>query len=278
MNTASDSRAERLPRGVWSSTAIGMSAGAASWLASGAIATLTISYTRLDQLTALALGAITGAAILGAREFRQRRRAVFGIVAGSLLGGVGALTGASLIAFIHADVSPRWFLIERVLTWLFTAVGSATFLGLFVARHRKEWLHETMMIAAIGGLGAGAIFSLPGASDAWQAIACVWLGGAVAFAVVGPELWHAYAVVEMAPTKGRKWNPLLMREWPLHDVASLALGEATLACQQGRVAIYPPAGGLVANGHSVREPRLLDANALLLVGRARYHIQLLRAP
>ena len=137
---------------------------------------------------------------------------------------------------------------------------------------------ETMLVAAIGGLTAGAIFSLPGASDAWQAIACIWFGGAVAFAVAGPELWHAYAVVEMAPTKGRKWNPLLMREWPLHDVASLALGEATIACQEGRVAIYPPAGGLVANGHSVREPRLLDENVLLLVGRARYHIQLLRAP
>ncbi len=278
MTTSSNARAERLPRGVWSSTAIGMSAGAIGWLASGAISTVTFSYPRLDQLTALALGAITGAGILGAREFRQRRSPGFGAAAGSMLGGIGALTGASLIAFTHADVSPRWFVIERVLTWLLTAAGSATFLGLFVSGRRRQWLRETMLIAGIGGLTAGAIFSLPGASEAWQAIACIWFGGAVAFAVAGPELWHAYAVVEMAPPKGRKWNPLLMREWPLDDSASLSLGEAQVACQQGRVALYPPAGGLVANGHSVREPRLLDANVLLLVGRARYHIQLLRAP
>jgi len=271
-------RAERLPRGIWSSTAIGVSAAAIGWFVTAAVPAVTSSYTRLDQLTALILGALTGAGVLGARAYRQRRSTGFGITAGALLGGVGALAGASVIVFDHAAITPRWFVVERVMAWLLTAVGTALFLGMHVERKRWRWLRESLLIAAIGGGTAGAMFSLPGASDAWQAMAFAWFGGAIAFAVSGPELWHAFAVIEGAPAKGRGWNPLLMREWPLHDAASLDLGEAQVACQGGRVALYPPAGGLVSNGHSVREPRLLESNALIVIGRARYHIQLLRAP
>jgi hypothetical protein len=277
MTSTSARRAERLPRGVWSSTAVGMSAAGIAWLFSGAMTALTSSFSRLDQLTAIIFGAVTGAGILGVRAFRRREPVWFGAVAGTLLGGVGALAGASILAFDHGAIAPRWFVVERVLTWSLTATGAAALLALSISRRRTAWLRESIVLAAIGGATAGAVFTLPGAPDAWQAIACVWFGGTVAFAVSGPELWHAFAVIEIAPPKGRRWNPFLMREWPLHDEASVGLGEALIACRGGSVALYPPAGGLVSNGHAVRQPQRVEENAMVVVGRARYHIQLVRA-
>jgi hypothetical protein len=276
VNTVVRRAAERLPRGIWSSTVIGMSAASVGWLLSGLLPALTTSYTRLDQLTALVLGATIGAALLGAREYRQRRGVLLGLFAGVLLGGVGALVGASVLAFAHNAIAPKWFVAERTASWMFSAGGAAALLSLFVARRQRMWIREAVILAMIGGASSGAILSLPGYSDVWQAVACIWFGAAIGFAVAGPELWHAFAVVEMAPVRGERWNPVLTREWPLHDGLSLELGEARVACQDGLVAIYPPAGGLVANGHSVRQPRFLWDNALVIVGRARYHVQMLR--
>ncbi len=164
------------------------------------------------------------------------------------------------------------------MAWLLAAVGASALLNAFAREHRFRWIGESSAIAAIGGAGAGAIFMLPGAADAWQGVACIWFGGAIAFAVTGPELWHARAVIELAPARGGRWNPLTIREWPLHDGAVLALGEAQVGCERGAVTLYPPGGGLVANGHTVRQPREMNGNALIAVGRARYHLQLLQAP
>ena len=51
MNAVVRRPAERLPRGIWSSAVMGMSAASAGWMLTGLLPTLTTSYARLDQLT-----------------------------------------------------------------------------------------------------------------------------------------------------------------------------------------------------------------------------------
>lgn len=265
-----------LPRGVWISVVTGMSAGGIAWLASAWLPHLTTSYARLDQLMALMLGALTGAMILGIRERRQRRSVAYGVGGGMLLGGVGALAGASILAFGQSPVSARLFAAERLVSWALMSVGATVMLAAFNPLRRFAWFRERVSISAIGGLGAGALFMLPGASDAWQAAACLWAGGAIALAVAAPELWHARAVVAAMPLRGEHWNPLATHEWPLHDGTVLALGAAHLHCRDGSVTLYPPAGGVLAQGHPVREATPVRFSGILTIGRSRYRCQVLR--
>ena len=120
---------------------------------------------------------------------------------------------------------------------------------------------------------AGAIITLPGITEIWQAAAFIWLGGVIGFAVAGPELWLASAVVELIPPRGQFPGILDLREWPLYPGDVLSLGQAQVAQVGTRFLVYPPAGGLVANGHHIPLPRDLPEGGLLLVGRARYRVR-----
>lgn len=278
MNAATGAGASRLPHGVLASTVIGIAAAACGWLLNGLGPVVTVDYTRLDQIAALVVGGVVGGAVIAARAFRQRQDVVFGAVAGALFGGVGALCGASLLAFIHTSASPRIFLIERVAAWAFSAGGTTTFLAAFIHGRPSRRIAESALIACGGGAIAGVIFTLPGATDVWQAVASLWFGGTVGFAVSGPELWHATATIELLPARGEEPSLLTLREWPLDDGKVLALGEAQVACVSGRIALYPPAGGVVASGHNVRHPTFIAASGTIAVGRTRYHLRVLRAP
>lgn len=271
-----------LPRGVVASTVVGGAAGTAAWLLAGAWPSLTTSYGRLDQLTALTLGAVVGGGILGARALRQRGNIIFATIAGVLLGGIPALFGASVNLLLSGFVQPVVFLLERIGVWALAAGLAAAGLHEVVvatgsradgARRRREGI----AIAAAGGAVAGIVFTLPGPSDAWQAIACLWWGAAIGLATGGPELWRADAVVESLPPRHRAPGVLALREWPLYHGDHLDLGEAKLACVPYGVAIYPPAGGLVVNGHHLLESTWTPAVASIQVGRARHRVRVLRA-
>jgi hypothetical protein len=106
----------------------------------------------------------------------------------------------------------------------------------------------------------------------------LWFGAVAGLAIAGPELWDSYGILALLPAKGQAWNPLLMREWPVHDGFNIGVGEARIACQQGRIALYPPAGGVAADGRVVRRPKFVASSTIITVGRQRYHIQLLKVP
>jgi hypothetical protein len=264
----------RMPRGVLASAMFGLTAASGGWLLSGVGPVLTGSYTRLDQLSALLVGALAGAAVLGGRALRQRGAVATGLAAGTLLGGAGALCGVSVFAFLHGPVLPRTFLLERVMAWMFACGASALFLGAFVNAGRWHRSVESFLLGCGGGAIAGVVFMLPGASEAWQAIAFLCFGTAIGFAVAGPELWHAMATVQLLPPRGEEQGLLAMREWPLDEGAVLALGETQIACVKGRIALYPSAGGMVAAGRSIREPAFLITSGTIAAGRTRYHVQI----
>jgi hypothetical protein len=275
--TTADSRPpEALPRGILASILLGASGAGCAWLLTGVLPALTTSNARLDQLSALCFGAATGAAVVAGCDYRRRRGLLAGAVAGALLGGVGGLAGVTPFALATGAVSVRLFLLERVAAWLFAAVGVALATRVWASDLRRKRLGETALIAAVGGAISGVIFTLPGATDAWQGVAALWLGATVGLAVAGPDLWGAIGVLAVMPRKGHRWSPWRLREWPLHDGVSLMLGEAQIACLDGRIVLYPPAGGMQADGRTVRRPRFLAASTQIAVGHQRYHMQLLR--
>ena len=267
-----------LPHGALASTVIGMAAAACGWLLLGIGPSITSSYTRLDQFAALVVGAAVGGSVIAARAFRQRGDVRLNAAAGALLGGVGALIGVSLLAFIHAPTSPGTFLVERVAAWGLSAAGAAALLATLANVRAPRWIAESAGMAFGGGAFAGVIFTLPGAPEVWQAIASLWFGGAIGLAVAGPELWHATATIELLPARGQSTNPLTIREWPLHEGTVLALGEAQVACVGGRIALYPPAGGIVAADRTVRIPAFIATSTMIAVGRTRYHLCVRRVP
>lgn len=268
-------RSEALPRGVLASILIGASGAGVGWLLTGMLPLLTTSNARLDQLNALCFGAATGAAVVAGAAYRRRRSMLSGALAGALLGGVGALVGVTPLALLTGAPSARAFLLERCGAWLLAALGAALAARVW-ASDRSDRLGETALIAAVGGAVSGVIFTLPGATDAWQGVAALWFGATIGLAVVGPDLWGATGVVARLPGKGRRWSPWLIREWPLYDGVSLMVGEAQIACLDGRIVLYPPAGGVQADGRTVRRPRFVVASTQIAVGHSRYHLQLLR--
>jgi hypothetical protein len=255
---------------------IGLVAGFIAWLANGMWPSVTSNFVRLDQLSGLGLGAIVGAAVLAGREFRQRRGPAYGAAAGLVLGGAGGISGISLVAFSQGVVAPRMFLLERVAGWGLAAGFTVLALGVFIGTRTRRVSIERILIATIGGAIAGSIFTLPGDTELWQAVAFLWFGAGVGLAIAGPELWSATAVIESLPPRGRQLTLLVLHEWPLYGGA-LTLGEAQVAVVDGGVALYPPAGGLVADGRQVRRPRFLRETTDVTIGRTRYRIRVLEA-
>ncbi|HEY8061574.1 MAG TPA: hypothetical protein VID74_02195 [Gemmatimonadales bacterium] len=259
------------------SMVIGLTAGFAAWLAAGMWPSVTSNFVRLDQLSALALGAAVGAGVLGGREFRQRRSMAPGAAAGLVLGGAGGISGISLVAFSHGVVAPRTFLLERMAGWGLAAGFTVLALAVFTGMRTWRVSIERITIGIVGGAIAGSIFALPGITELWQAVAFLWFGASTGLAMAGPELWSATAVVESLPPRGRQLTLLALHEWPLY-AGSLTLGEAQVAVVDGGVALYPPAGGVVADGHQVRRPRYLRGTTDLTIGRTRYRIRVLEEP
>ena len=252
-----------------------MAAGGVAWLLSAFWSSLTANYVRLDQFTALGLGAVVGSAVLAAREFRQRRRFWFALATGVLLGGAGALAGTSILAFAYAAVTPRGFLLQRIAAWALAGFLTVAALSVAVSPRRPRMLLESGVITVAGCAIGGVIYTLPGATDLWQALAFLWFGAVVGAAVCGPELWSAVAVVETLAPRGKQLELLSLHEALLYD-ETLALGEARLATVVGGVALYPPAGGVIADGHHVHQPRFLRSTTELVVGRMRYRVRVLR--
>ncbi len=265
----------RLAHGVVASLVAGMAAGAVAWLLAGLAPALTTDYTRLDQLNAMITGAAIGGTVLGTRAYRHRAEVLLSIVSGTLLGGVGALAGATPLAFAHLASTPRQFLLERALAWGLMSTGAAALLSVVARPTSRDRFVERLLLALFGGSIGGVVFTLPGVSDLWQGISFLWVGAAIGIAIAGPEAWHAAAIIETLPERGRQRHLFAVREWLIDEGDVVALGEAQVSCQHGRIALYPPAGGVVAAGHAVRHPTYLHASQIIAVGRARYRLQLI---
>jgi hypothetical protein len=267
-----------LPRGVLASLVVGYCAGLAAWLATGLRTDLTPlvpTYLRLDQLTLLVLGAIVGALVLAAAAARRRGSVPLALFAGLVLGAVGALIGGSMVLVGPGATSLRGFVIARVIGWGLAAAFASLLLACYGNRVTPMRLLESFALGLFGGAVAGVIFALPGPSELWQAAAFAVLGAGVGVAACGPALWRASALADLV--SARRPGILSVREWAVDEGRAAALGSASVACQQGMVALYPAPAGAALGERRITEPAFLPATAAVSVDGATYRVRQMQA-
>lgn len=235
------------------------------------------TYGRLDQLVALLLGASCGACILAGRARHRRDPVLPAAGAGILLGGVAGLAGTSVGLRLHAGVTPVGFVIERLATWGLMAGLVAAALSTFARTRRLAANSESFLLGVLGGVTAGALFSLPGPSEVWLPIAMTWCGGAMGFAAVGPGIWHAPAVVHVLPVRGARHSLWSLHERAIDEGWSMPLAEAQVACVDGVVYVYPPPAGAILDGVPLYRAMPIVHDAMLAVGRSRFRVTLGRS-
>ncbi len=234
------------------------------------ISPIVSTFARLDQLQMLLTGACVGALVLVGRALHRRESAIAATLAGALLGASGALIGATLAWSLPIGSSPRSFLFTRFAGWAVAAALTSVTLSLWSRSLSFKRIGETAVLGAIGGITAGAVFSMPGPSELWLPIATTIFGATVGFAAVGPGLWRAPLIMQTLPARDTRRGMLSLNERSVDNGWSMQLSEARIGCVDGRVYVYPPPGGVGIDGHSYYRPVELTHDALLTVGRARY--------
>jgi len=265
-----------LPKGVLASVAWGYAGALVAWAVTsrwsdtgGIVAT----YARLDQATMLLLGGLVGAAVLAGGALRRRGSVPLAALAGFGLGAAGAVVAASAALLLPGMVSLRGFIIARVLGWAVAGGLTAVLLSLYGGAPDARRSSESLALGLLAGAVAGVVFTLPGPSDLWQALACMVFGAGVALAAEGPGLWHAAAIVEAVGT-GRSPGILSLREWPVPARGAVAIGGTRLAWQTGRLALHPAAAGAMVDGRRVSEAMFVSPGPLALDG-GTYRVRVL---
>jgi hypothetical protein len=265
-------------RGVWASAVLGLTAGAISWGLSPQFTGLTThaGASRLDQATMWLFGSLVGTAVFGGRARRAGTVPLAELITGAALGGTAALVATTMVEFVPPVSSSATFVVLRAVAWAWCGLLTSAALGSVLPRRVKARLIETAVIGSAGGLIAGLIVALPGPAELWQAIAFVVLGAAIGVAVEWPAARRAVAMVDRTPRHGPVPGVVTLYESPLYDGGAVALGDATLACRNGQLALYPPKSGVVFNGRAVIVPVFLPGGGTLMVGSQRFRIQLIQ--
>ncbi|MBL0173362.1 MAG: hypothetical protein IPP90_22270 [Gemmatimonadaceae bacterium] len=253
--------------------------GAVAWaIASGWTDSTTwlSSYDRIDQLVALTIGACSGAGVLTMRARHRREPLMPALVAGALMGGVGALVAASLGLALRGSMSPRGFVLERMATWSLMAACAAAALSCYSRTRHLASTAESFALGALGGAVAGATLSLPGPTELWWPVAMTWCGAAIGFAAVGPALWRAPIVVQVLPPRDERPSMWSLHECAIEEGWSRGLAESQVGCVDGAVYVYPPPAGAVLNGYPLYRAIPVTRDAILAVGRHRYRLTLRR--
>jgi hypothetical protein len=127
-------------------------------------------------------------------------------------------------------------------------------------------------LALLGGVAAGAILSFPGVADLWQAFAAIWVGICVAVSCVLPDVAIARAAVRQLPHRGERAGVATLHEVLLADGDLLVVGPVTMVVISGRLAIYPPAGGVTISGHLRNHPEWITRRSIIAAGGTRYEV------
>jgi hypothetical protein len=259
----------------------GLTAAALAWVLSGLISDrtpLVNNSIRIDQFTMCLLGSFVGAAVLGGRAVSQRLEFPSELLAGLALGGFAALLSATVFAYLPVPSSSRAFVLFRAVAWAFTGGTTAMALATWIQQRDRRAILQSGLRGLAGGAMAGVIFALPGPAELWQAVAMLVVGAVTGFAVITPLFRRAVAVADLGPRRGPVPGILTLRESILYEGNAVSLGAATLACQGGRIALYPPPAGVVFNGRAVVEATILNSGGTLLVADQRFRIQLIGRP
>lgn len=271
------SSSRSLPPSVSAAAVAGWVGGAIAWLISSGwkdLSPLMPSDARLDQFVALLFGAAVGGCVLTLRARHRRAPLVPALCSGVLFGGVAATLGATMGLLLRVSDSPLGFGMERIATWALMAACPAATLSMCTRPER--WLDsaESLALGALGGATAGGLFSFPGPSEMWLPLAMTWCGGAIGFAVVGPGIWHAPAVIQQLPPHDYRQSLWSLHERAVDNDWSVPVAAGQIGVVDDIVYIYPPPSGAILDGYPLYRSAPLTRDVLLAVGKIRFRVTL----
>lgn len=262
-------RSHRFTRGAFAAPMTGVAGALLAWGGASGLRDLgpvVSSYARLDLVVAVLLGALVVAFVLGGSALRVQRSplpaACVGLLMGAMAGAVGGVLGTAL------STAAGPFLLRRALAWGALGACVAAAAALRWVRGDPRRLLEAAAVGTLAGAAAGAVFSIPGPGDVWQAMAFSLVGAACGFGACSLAVRRASGVVELEGTAARAALGLLAyREWEVVDGARLVIraagraggGEAVVARQDGRTWAAP-----VVEGDTVRVASRRSASPLLV--------------
>jgi|GEM_PF-3351173 len=275
--------ARRLTRGALAGPLTGAAGALLAWCAASGVrdlGTVIDGYHRLDLLVAALLGALAAATVAGGAALRTQGRvapaAALGAVAGALGGAAGGAAGLALAGLLPGGAP---FALRRALAWLALGAAAGTAAALPWARRDPWRLAEGAGCGALAGAAAGAVFSLAGPGDVWQALAFLLLGAGAGTGACSLAPRRAAGVLELETVAGRTVGLLRHREWELREGALVHLHAAPgrrpaarVALEAGRAWAAPGAEGaaVVVSGRAVGRPTELADGDRLEVGAVRY--------
>jgi uncharacterized membrane protein len=276
-----------VPKGAYAAAVSGMTGALLAWLIASTITDLSDAlptYARLDLAVGGMMGAFAGAFIAGADSLRTRTSiplgALFGFALGLVGGVAGGAAGAGLGGVLAPRLTPSGFPVVRMIAWAVLGAAVGLTLGMRWWQNDERRTADGAGYGALAGAIAGLVYSLPGPSEFWQALAFAIVGAGVGAGVCAPSLRRSIAILELERDGSTRIGMTRLREWGLLSGASIALERdgstvASVVCEATRCRVVPVAGGggVRVAGKPVAAPIELVNEDRIAVGDAQYRFR-----
>ncbi len=275
-----------VPKGAYAAAVSGMSGALLAWLVCSTITDLSDAlptYARLDLAEGGILGVFAGAFIAGSDALRRRASVPLGILFGIALGLVGGVAGGAAGAGLGGVLAPRLtpaiFPVVRIVAWVVLGAALGLTLGMRWWQDDERRTADGAGYGALAGLVAGILYSLPGPSELWQALAFAIVGAGVGVGVCAPSLRRSVAILELERGGSGRIGLTRLREWGLLDGTTVPLerdgsAAASVVCEATRCRVVPSAGGGVrVSGKAIAAPTELVNEDRIAIGDAQYRFR-----
>ncbi|MEO7038577.1 MAG: hypothetical protein ABI446_01195 [Gemmatimonadaceae bacterium] len=274
-----------VPKGAYASAVSGMAGALVAWFVCSTITDLSDAlptYARLDLAEGGMIGVFAGAFIAGSDALRRRESMPIGILLGIVLGLAGGVAGGAAGAGLGGVLAPRLtpasFPVARIVAWVVLGAALGLILGMRWWQDDERRSVDGAAYGALAGLVAGILYSLPGPSEFWQALAFGVVGAGVGTGVCAPSLRRSVAILELERGSGGSIGLTRLREWGLLDGATISLARegaaaASVVCEATRCRIVPAGAGVRVSGKSIAAPTELVNEDRIAIGDAQYRFR-----
>ncbi|HEX8210562.1 MAG TPA: FHA domain-containing protein [Longimicrobium sp.] len=268
------------PRSTYAAPLAGAAGALLGWLVTSMLTDLgpwLTSYRTLDLAAAALLGAGIGVGVRTAGAVRKGARMWLGAASGAAVGAVGGGVGAMMGTVLGGVLDPGYLLLRAVL-WAMVAAGVGGALGLLETSRARRALDGASFGTAAGAAGA-LLFTAPGPTEFWHALAFAVVGAALGSGLHTPALRRAQAVLGTDGDEGGRMTLFHIREWALEDGRPVALpGAAVLRCDSGRCQLTPGDAPVRVAGQPLQGPHDLRNGDTVELDGVRLRFRRLREP
>jgi hypothetical protein len=276
-----------VPKGAYAAAVSGMAGAMLAWLIVSTITDLSDAlptYARLDLAAGGMLGAFVGAFVGGSDALRTRASlplgALFGLALGLVGGLAGGAAGAGLGGVLAPRLAPSAFPLVRIVAWAVLGAAIGLTLGMRWWQLDERRTADGAGFGALAGIVAGVVYSLPGPSEFWQALAFAIVGASIGAGVCAPSLRRSVAILELERHGSARVGLTRLREWGLFGGSSVALERdgsevASVMCESTRCRLVPVAGGggVLVGGRPVSAPVELANEDRIGIGDSQYRFR-----